>query len=182
MDDQQSTTLNVTNVFSSTLIGPFKSDLDVCLYLVQHPNIIDLTLSIIKAGGQESIVTQRKVDKFNTLSNRIFGCYRDYNASLRCELRKLVPEFIRKHNRFLKHYMDVTDVQKTFEDQPENIAKFTNFIQLAFNLFVQENLSDEDVIEEVKDLNYLTIDMKVFTADRKNYLQQLDIKSLLKLD
>ncbi|CAG8798984.1 261_t:CDS:2, partial [Cetraspora pellucida] len=39
------------------------------------------------AGASERAALQRWV----------FGCYRDYNAALRRELQKLVPEFIRKH-------------------------------------------------------------------------------------
>ena len=31
------------------------------------------------------------------LQTWVFGCYRDYNASMRCELRKLVLKFIRKY-------------------------------------------------------------------------------------
>ncbi|KAF0465698.1 hypothetical protein F8M41_026232 [Gigaspora margarita] len=69
----------------SSLIGPFKNDLDVCLYLVQHPQLVELALNMIKAGGDQKSITQEKAaDKFNALSERR-------------ELRKLVPEFIRKY-------------------------------------------------------------------------------------
>ncbi|CAG8572822.1 2803_t:CDS:2, partial [Racocetra fulgida] len=55
---------------TSPLIGPFKSDLDVCLYLVQHPQIVELALSMMKAGGQESLINQGKTDKFDALPER----------------------------------------------------------------------------------------------------------------
>ncbi|CAG8781296.1 15028_t:CDS:2, partial [Cetraspora pellucida] len=136
---------NEANVFSSS-IGPFKSDLELCLYLVQHPNLINLAQSMLKVDGQESVMTLGKVDKFGALPEKdletlqmnlkflffhthvinkqiidalmkslflgvqhieasecaalqkwVFGCYRNYNASLRRELRNLVPEFIRKY-------------------------------------------------------------------------------------
>ncbi|CAG8799335.1 1508_t:CDS:1, partial [Cetraspora pellucida] len=69
----------------------------------------------------------------------------------------------------------VTNVQRMFRDQPKNIEKFTNFIQLSFNLFVQEILLDKDVIDDVKNLNYITVDMKIFMVNRKDFLQQLDL-------
>ncbi|CAG8778780.1 6274_t:CDS:2, partial [Racocetra fulgida] len=81
---------------------------------------------------------------------------------------------------FLKRHMDVTDVQKTFNDQPNNVDIFTDFIRSAFNFFIQESLSDKDVIDAVKNLNYMTVDMEIFTADRKDALPHLDIRSLLK--
>jgi len=95
-----------------------------------------------------------------------------------------ISEHITERNwaAFLKRHMDVTDVQRTFRDRPENIEKFTNFIRSSFNLFVQEILLDKDVIDDVKNLNYITVDMEIFTADRKDSLQQLDLRSLLKLD
>ncbi|CAG8474672.1 hypothetical protein C2G38_2036500 [Gigaspora rosea] len=245
----------VTNVSSSSLIGPFKSDLEICLYLVKHTSLINLALSMMKADGQEAAITCGKVvDKYSTLPERdlstllmhlkclyfhtrvmnkqildvlmsslfpdtqrigaferaalqkwVFGCFRDYNAALRQELRNLVPEFIRKYKLtkvkqptvqqiseyiteknwtvFLKCHMDVTYIQKTFRDQPENVDKFSNFIRSAFKLFVQEDLLDKDVVNEFKkNLNYLTVDMRIFTADGNETLQQLDLWSLFKLD
>ncbi|KAF0465699.1 hypothetical protein F8M41_026233 [Gigaspora margarita] len=78
--------------------------------------------------------------------------------------------------------MDVKDVQKTFEEQRVNVNIFTDFMQLVFDLFVQEELLDKDVINDVKDLNYKTVDMEVFTADRKEALQQINVRSLLKIE
>ncbi|CAG8855431.1 12915_t:CDS:1, partial [Gigaspora margarita] len=49
------------------------------------------------------------------------------------------------------------------------------FIQSAFNLFVQEELLDKNVINDVKDLNYMMVDMEVFTADGKEALQQINV-------
>ncbi|CAG8641928.1 17741_t:CDS:2, partial [Racocetra fulgida] len=161
-NDQHSSISNTINDSSSSLIGPFKSDLEVCLYLVQHPDLINLTLNMIKAGGQGSIITQAKADKFNILP----------------EIQ--ISEYITDHNwtAFLKRHMDVLDIEKTFKKRPENVVKFTNFIRSAFNLFVKESLLDKDVISEVKDLNYMTVDMIIFTADGKDSLQQLDLNSI----
>ncbi|CAG8734484.1 16366_t:CDS:1, partial [Cetraspora pellucida] len=53
-----STTSNTINVSLSSLIGLFKSDLEVCLYLVQHSALINLALSMTNADGQESVITQ----------------------------------------------------------------------------------------------------------------------------
>ncbi|CAG8788124.1 16770_t:CDS:2, partial [Cetraspora pellucida] len=44
-----------------------------------------------------------------------------------------------------------------------------------FDLFVQEELLDKDVINDVKDLNYKMVDIEVFTADRKEALQQINV-------
>ncbi|RIB29663.1 hypothetical protein C2G38_2154752 [Gigaspora rosea] len=182
---------------STSLIGPFKNDLELCLYLVQHPNLTKLTMSMIEAGGQDSTVIQEKANKFNvlpekdlgtlqmhlkglpepiqtsasertTLQRWAFGCFWDYNASLRKELRKLVPEFIRKY-------------KLTKARQPE-MQQISEYITETFNLFVQENLLDKDVINEVKDLNYMTVNMIIFIADGNDSLQQLDLGSLLKFD
>jgi hypothetical protein len=68
---QQSSTASTT---SSSLIGPFKNDLEVCIFLVQRPDIIELALNMIKASGQESVITQTiqgKSDKLNALSERV---------------------------------------------------------------------------------------------------------------
>ncbi|CAG8707746.1 10864_t:CDS:2, partial [Dentiscutata heterogama] len=190
--------LNDTNISSSSLIGPFKNDLEICLYRVQHSNLIKLILNMIEAGGQGFTGIQEKADKFNVLPERdlgtlqmhlkglffhtrtvnkhiidvlvkslfkniqtnasecttlqrwAFACFQNYNASLRKELRNLVPEFIRKYKltksklpemkqlseyimknnwqAFLKRHMDILDLEKTFRKQPENVAKFTKFI------------------------------------------------------
>lgn len=58
----------------SSLIGPFKNNLEVCLFLVQRPEIIDLALNMIKVNNQESITiqpTQRKFDKTDTLPEKV---------------------------------------------------------------------------------------------------------------
>jgi len=78
--------------------------------------------------------------------------------------------------------MDAIDEKKTFRDQPENLIKFTRFIRMAFNFFVQECLLDKDVNDSVKNLNYLTADMKVFTSSGKDVLQDLNISLLLNLN
>jgi hypothetical protein len=78
--------------------------------------------------------------------------------------------------------MDVIDKKKTFKDQPNNTAAFTKFIHLAFNLFIQENLLDKEVNNTVKNLNYLTVGMKIYMANGKDILQQIDIRSLLNLN
>lgn len=78
--------------------------------------------------------------------------------------------------------MDVIDEKKTFKDQPSNTAAFTKFIHLAFNLFIQEKLSGKEVNDAVKNLNYLTVDMKVYMANGNDILQQIDVRSLLNLD
>ena len=69
--------------------------------------------------------------------------------------------------------MDAIDKKKTFEDQPNNIDAFTKFIHLAFNLFIQEKLLGKEV-------NYLTVDMKIYTANGKDILQKININSLLR--
>jgi len=58
---------------TSSLIGPFKSDLEVCLFLVQRPDIINLALNMIKAGGQESVIQtiKGKSDKLNAFSEKV---------------------------------------------------------------------------------------------------------------
>ena len=88
-----------------------------------------------------------------------------------------ISEYISENNwmTFLKCHMDAINEKKTFKDKPENANTFTRFIQLAFNFFVQECLLDKDVNDAVKNLNYITVDMEIFAADRKIILQQLDI-------
>ncbi|CAB4494407.1 unnamed protein product [Rhizophagus irregularis] len=139
-----------------------------------------------------------------TLHTWALRSYRDYNMIIRRELRNLVPEFIRKYRlsesrqlttqqiseyitekvwmSFLKRHMDVIDEKKTFKDQPRNTTAFTKFIHSAFNLFIQENLLGKEVNDTVKNLNYLTVDMKVYTANGNDILQRIDIRSLLNLD
>ncbi|CAG8712815.1 7576_t:CDS:2, partial [Funneliformis caledonium] len=72
-NNQLSIASNITNITTSSLIGPFKNNLEVCLYLVQHPELINLTMNMMKAGGQESITTREKVDKFNVLPEKKLG-------------------------------------------------------------------------------------------------------------
>ncbi|CAG8483661.1 4016_t:CDS:1, partial [Funneliformis caledonium] len=45
-----------------------------------------------------------------------------------------------------------------------------------------EKLLNKEVINDIKILNYMTADMKIFAADERDVLQQLDIKSLLNLE
>ena len=60
------------NIASSSLIGPFKNDLEICLFLVQRPDLINLALNMMKASGQqESTVIQGKSNKFNVLSDKV---------------------------------------------------------------------------------------------------------------
>ncbi|CAG8857189.1 22124_t:CDS:2, partial [Gigaspora margarita] len=47
-----------TAINTSSLIGPFKNDLEVCLYLVQHPQLIELALNMIKVGGSHESITR----------------------------------------------------------------------------------------------------------------------------
>ncbi|CAG8644297.1 4978_t:CDS:2, partial [Cetraspora pellucida] len=176
-------------------LGMLQMHLKYLFFRIQVINkqIIDALIRSLFSDIQHAGVLERAA-----LQRWVFGCYRDYNAALRHELRKLAPEFIRKHKltkvkqptiqqiseyiternwaAFLKCHIDVTDVQRTFRDRPENIEKFTNFIQSSFNLFVQEILLDKDVIDDVKNLNYITVDMEIFMADRKDSLQQLDLR------
>jgi hypothetical protein len=78
--------------------------------------------------------------------------------------------------------MDAIDEKKTFKDRPENVTKFNKFIRSAFDLFVQEKLLNKEVIYDIKNLNYMTADMKIVVADGRDALQQLDIKLLLNLE
>ncbi|CAG8614987.1 7250_t:CDS:2, partial [Cetraspora pellucida] len=55
-NSQHPLTSNKIDNSSTSFIGPFKNDLELCLYLVQHPNLIKLTTSMIEAGGQGSTV------------------------------------------------------------------------------------------------------------------------------
>jgi len=82
----------------------------------------------------------------------------------------------------LKRHMDAIDEMKTFKDHSENIEIFTKFIQVSFKLLIQENLLNKDVINDIKNLNHITVDMKIFAADGRNVLQTLDIRSMLKLE
>ncbi|CAG8597938.1 2777_t:CDS:2, partial [Cetraspora pellucida] len=97
------------------------------------------------------------------LQRWVFGCYQDYNAALRHELRKLASEFIRKLTKmkqptiqqiseyiternwaaFLKCYMDVTDIQRMFRD--------CQALQVSINRddsgeSLQENFSDSECL------------------------------------
>jgi uncharacterized protein YpiB (UPF0302 family) len=92
-----------------------------------------------------------------------------------------ISKYITKENwlAFLKRHVDVVDERKTFIDHPTNADTFTEFVQEAFKLFVQENISKKNVINDVKNLNNMTYDLEIFAADGKNILQQLDIQLLL---
>ena len=95
-----------------------------------------------------------------------------------------VSEYITDDNwmSFLKRHVDAIDEKKTFRDHLRNLALFTRFIRLSFNLFVQEHLLNKEVMDSVKNLNHITADMKVFIASGKDILQDLDVKSLLNLN
>ena len=95
-----------------------------------------------------------------------------------------ISEYITESNwkAFLKRHMDAIDEKRTFKDNSKNAAIFTKFIQSAFKFLIQENLLNQQVIDDVKDLNYMTVDMEIFVADGRNILQQLDIRSLLNLE
>ncbi|CAG8563947.1 6547_t:CDS:2, partial [Cetraspora pellucida] len=69
-NSQHPLTSNKIDNFSTSFISPFKNDLELCLYLVQHFNLIKLTMSMIKAGSQGSTFIQNKDNKFNILSER----------------------------------------------------------------------------------------------------------------
>jgi hypothetical protein len=95
-----------------------------------------------------------------------------------------IVEYITERNwmAILKRHMDAIDEITTFNNHPENSKKFTNFIHKAFKLLVQESLLDKDVIDDIKKLNHLTVDMEIFVADGSNILSQLDVRSMLQLD
>ncbi|CAG8713364.1 3203_t:CDS:2, partial [Dentiscutata erythropus] len=154
------------NALSEKDLGTFQMHLK-CLFFrtrVVNKQVIDALLKSLFPNIQNSASDRTALQKW------AFSCFRDYNFSLRRELRKLVPEFIRKNKltktnqpttrqiteyitednwtTFLKRHMDVTDVQKTFEEQRVNVNMFTDFIKSAFDLFVQEELLDKDVIND----------------------------------
>ena len=57
---------------SSSLIGPFKNELELCLFLVQRPDIINLALNMARASGQESTsIIQGKPDKFHAFPEKV---------------------------------------------------------------------------------------------------------------
>ncbi|CAG8727536.1 5640_t:CDS:2, partial [Cetraspora pellucida] len=67
--DQQPSASTVIN--TSSLIGLFKNDFEVCMYLVQHPQLVELALNMMKVGGGQKFITQGKAaDKFNALSEK----------------------------------------------------------------------------------------------------------------
>jgi hypothetical protein len=72
-NEQQSLVSNFTsNINNATsLIGPFKNDLEICMFLVHRPDLINLTLNMMKANGHESTIVQEKHTKFNVLSERV---------------------------------------------------------------------------------------------------------------
>ncbi|CAG8556885.1 1522_t:CDS:2, partial [Funneliformis caledonium] len=113
---QQSSALNFTSNTNNTtsLIGLFKNDLEIYMFFIYRPDLINLTLNMIKANGHEFTIVQEKHTKFNILSEK-------------------------------------------------------------------EKLLNKEVINNIKNLNYMTADMKIFAADGRDVLQQLDIKLLLNL-
>jgi len=67
---------NTTTIMSSSsLIGPFKSEFEVCLFMSQRQDLVDLTLNIMKASGHEPEIIQRKADKSNILSDKVSLIY-----------------------------------------------------------------------------------------------------------
>ncbi len=66
--------INDQDLDSTALIGPFKNKLELALYLTKQLDIINLTLSMMKASGQESSITQiinEKSDKLKAFSERV---------------------------------------------------------------------------------------------------------------
>ena len=62
---------NTTTIMtSSSLIGPFKNELEVCLFMSQRQDLVNLTLNIMKASGHEPEIIQ-KPDKSNILSDKV---------------------------------------------------------------------------------------------------------------
>ena len=53
---------------------------------------------------------------------------------------------------------------------------FNEFVREAFKLLIRETLLDENVIEDIKNLNYTTANMKIFAADGGDILNKLDIR------
>ncbi|CAG8496008.1 5226_t:CDS:2, partial [Dentiscutata heterogama] len=200
-EDYDQQPLASTAINTSSLIGLFKNDLEVCMYLVQHPQLVELALNMMKAGGGQEFITQGKVaDKFNALSEKDLGTFQMH---LKCFffrtrvinkqvidtlLKSLFPNIQNSASdctalqKWAFSCFHVTDMQKTFEEQRVNVNMFTDFIKSAFDLFVQEELLDKDVINDVKDLNYKTVDMEVFIADGKEALQQINVRSLLRIE
>ena len=71
----------------------------------------------------------------------------------------------------LKRHMDAIDEIKIFKDHDTaNIEIFTTFIQVSFKFLTQEYLLNEDVVNDIKNLNHLTVDIEIFTADGRNVL------------
>jgi hypothetical protein len=62
---------NKAEVTSTSLIGPFKDELEVCMYMSQRPDLINLTLSMVKTSGHESEIIQIKPDKSSILSDNV---------------------------------------------------------------------------------------------------------------
>ncbi|CAG8660048.1 1094_t:CDS:10, partial [Funneliformis mosseae] len=103
IDDQQSSTSSPKNIDDQQPLS--------------IPNLTNTGSFSLIASSNETVIIQKKSDKFNVLPEReletlqlhlklldravlqiwAFGSYRDYNATLRCELRKLIPDFIKKY-------------------------------------------------------------------------------------
>ncbi|CAG8676641.1 10253_t:CDS:10, partial [Dentiscutata erythropus] len=108
--DQQpsmSTTIN-----TSALIGPFKNDLDFCLYLVKHPQLVELALNMMIADGGKKSITWKKMAK---VANKFDTLFEKANQPT----TRKIADYINKDNwtTFIKRHMDVIDIQKMFEEQ-----------------------------------------------------------------
>lgn len=56
---------------SNTNIGLFKNELEVCLYISQRPELVNLILSMMKASGYEPEIIQEKPVKFSKFSDNV---------------------------------------------------------------------------------------------------------------
>ncbi|CAG8688811.1 6265_t:CDS:2, partial [Funneliformis caledonium] len=195
-NNQLSIASNTTNITTSSLIGPFKNDLEVDKFNVLlervgtwnasnafkmpffrtrviNKQIIDALIRSLFSNIQNTRASDRAA-----LQTWVFGCYRDYNASMRRELRKLVPEFIRKYRltkskqptmqqitgyitesnwiAFLKRHMDVTD--NTLEMKRVRTKKMTQRIALRKHITInissviqREEYDNSESLEDLSD-------------------------------
>ena len=72
--------------------------------------------------------------------------------------------------------MEAIDEIKTFKNHPKNVDMFNEFVREAFKLLIWKTLLDENVIEDIKNLNYMTANMKIFAAYGGDILNKLDIR------
>ena len=70
LDDLPKAHTSQQAISNTTIIGPFKNELEVCLYMSQRPELINLTLNMVKINGNGSeIVIQEKSSKFSDKVN-----------------------------------------------------------------------------------------------------------------